>query len=65
MTKRSWPRRRREHRGGIQVLDRPGLGEFVHVGRDAVDDRGHPPEVGGYDGPVRPVGGRTHVTAGG
>jgi hypothetical protein len=51
----------REHRGGIQVLDRPGLGEFVHVGRDAFDDRGHPPEVGGYDGPVRPVGGQAQV----
>jgi hypothetical protein len=31
-----------EHRIGIQVLDPPGRGEFVHVGGDAVDDRSHP-----------------------
>ncbi len=31
-----------EHRGGVQVLDPPGPGKFVHVGGDAVDDRSHP-----------------------
>jgi hypothetical protein len=50
-----------QYRGGGQVLDPPGLGEFVHVGGDAVDDRGHPREVDGHDGPVWPVGGRVQV----
>ena len=60
-------RRRRSARGSgstaavVQVLDPPGPGEFVHVGGDAVDDRRHPREVDGHDGPVRPVGGRAQV----
>ncbi len=36
-----------QHRGGVQVLDPPGPGEFVYVGGDAVDDRPHPCEVDG------------------
>ena len=44
-----------------QVLGPPGPGEFVYVGGDAVDDRGHPCEVDGRDGPARPVGGRAQV----
>jgi len=50
-----------QHRGGVQVLDPPGPGELVHVGGDAVDDRPHPREVDGDDGPVWPVGGRAQV----
>jgi len=50
-----------QHRGFVQVLDPPGPGELVHVGGDAVDDRGHPREVDGHDGPVWPVGGQAQV----
>jgi hypothetical protein len=60
------PRRRSarrigQHRGGVQVLDPPGPGEFVNVGGDAVDDRRRPRQVDGHDGPVRPVGGRAQI----
>jgi hypothetical protein len=41
-----------QHSGGVQVLDPPGPGEFVHVGGDAVDDRRHPRQVDGHDGLV-------------
>jgi len=51
-----------QHRGGGQVRDPPGPGELVDVG---VDDGPHPGEVGGHDGPVRPVGGRAQVDPGG
>ncbi len=52
-----------QHRSGVQVLDLdpPGPGEFVHVGGDPVDDRGHPRQADSDDGPVRPVGGRAQV----
>jgi hypothetical protein len=50
-----------QHRGGGQVLDPPGPGELVHVGGDAIDDRGHPRQVDGHEGPVRPVGGRAQA----
>ena len=49
-----------QHRGGVQALDPPGPCELVHRG-DAVDDRPHPCEAGGQDGPVRPVGGRAQA----
>jgi len=58
------PARVGQHRGCVQVLDPPDPGEFVHVGGDAVDDRGHPREVDGHDSPVRPVGGRAQVDRG-
>ena len=50
-----------QHRGGVQVLDPPSPGELVHVGGDAVNDRPHPREIDGHDGPVRPIGGRAQV----
>jgi hypothetical protein len=50
-----------QHRGSIQVPDPPGPGELVHVSGDAVDDRRHPRQVDGHDGPVRPVSGRAQV----
>jgi hypothetical protein len=53
--RQSYARRRRAARR-CQVLDPPGPGELVHVGGDAVDDRCHPREVDGDDGPVWPVG---------
>ena len=43
---------------------RPGPGKFVHVGRDAADDRPDPRQVDGDDGPARPIGGRAQVNRG-
>ena len=48
-------------RSGGKVLDPPGLGEFVNVSGDLVDDRLHPRYVDLHDGPVGPVGGRAQV----
>jgi|HubBroStandDraft_2_1064218.scaffolds.fasta_scaffold14485_4 hypothetical protein len=39
----------------------PSPGEFVHIGGDAVDDRGHPRQADGDEGPVWPVGGRAQA----
>ncbi len=52
-----------QHRGGAQVLDPSGPGQLVDVGGDAVDDRPHPRQVDGDDGPVRPVGGRAQAAS--
>ena len=48
---------------GSQVRHPPGAGEFVQVGRDAVDDRAHPRKVDGDAGGVRPVAGSPSRTS--
>ena len=50
-----------QHRGGGQVPGPPNPGELVDVSGDPADDRRHPHEVGGHDGPARPAGGRAQA----